>query len=451
MKKTVLIATGNDSLDKEVENIQTINSVHTLKDSQKLLAAIEFLEPQVLVITDNFGDKDILGTLLKKISKRYPNTQILLLALPVDNEDFLRLTEFGSLIERGIYPVFKREISSELVERYVDTPPKLEGKVKEVFDKYKNIHNDSEKGSVGVINTEHLDKGTYSNVVLFSSKKGGAGATFMAINYALTAAKYVSINNKKPSIAIIEANLKEYDLGNSLGIEEDSEYNLYEAAKVAQNMIDRNVNNSAGSQKILRSFKTYENKDRKVSVLSYVSEDGQKLNTISASQYKQIVDVASKNFDIVIIDSSSDLSSKITKVLFELSTINYAVMTMDNNDINNNLRFTNRLKDLHLANKTAFILNKYHIKEYDRFIENNVVIPLMFKKDLLSSYEFNIIATIPYMSPNFLNNCLFNGEPMVLAEDSTTLYPESIFMELLSSLFKVPTLKEKQKYIKEHL
>lgn len=445
MKKTVLIATGDPQLNNLLENNSDFYAVYTLTDVSQLFLGTQFFHPDTVVVTDRLGDESELTTELRKIKKEpdIKKVQILFLTPEIKLTDYARINEFGPLIELGIYPVFTDRLDLKLINSNINTPPTLGGRVSDVLQQYQKMTAASTPQAVQLQVEPAPLKTKYDNIILFSSKKPGSGKTFIAVNYAAGLAKYGQSNTGESlKVGIIEGDLHNYSLGKSLGFTEDSEHNLINAGKVAQSLLDADIKKATARTKILQSFKACARLEN-LQALVLVSEDDSVVNSMTADQYSVILDVAAQAFDVVVIDTNSDFRQQInTKNLLQLATHIYYILTMDNNSITDNLKLVRDLKMMNLTQKVEYLLNEYHADEYDRALGVQPVKPLMFDKNLLLNYGFDLCAIIPYIDTNILWNQLFKGSPLLLESDGDIayLYPKIQFLELINQRFPIPAL-----------
>ena len=167
---------------------------------------------------------------------------------------------------------------------------------------------------------------------------------------------------------------------------------------------------------------------------------------MSPEYYIYLLEVISKEFDIVIVDTNSSIFHITTYPLLQKANKCFYILNLDINNIRNNLRYQNTLKNLGILNKIEWVLNE-NIQNNKNNKEQGVNIEkLEFTAEDLEQNYFKLTSKIPAIPKTVFLNRLYNGTPIVLDENiAYTKDIKSAIIDLASNIYKIEQNKEKEK------
>jgi pilus assembly protein CpaE len=170
---------------------------------------------------------------------------------------------------------------------------------------------------------------------------GGVGASTFAVNLAWELQK--NVENDEKTVCILDFDFQFGSVSTYLDVpKSEASYELLTNAA--------NVDSDA----LLQAMHKF---DRTLDVLS-APQDSLPLEFISPEEIAKIIDVASKNYDFIIIDLPTAIVSW-TEVVLEKCQLFFGVLEMDMRSAQNTLRFMRALKaDEMPYEKVQFILNR---------------------------------------------------------------------------------------------
>ncbi len=170
---------------------------------------------------------------------------------------------------------------------------------------------------------------------------GGVGASTFAVNLAWELQK--NVENDDKTVCILDFDFQFGSVSTYLDVPKSE--TSYELLTNAANI---------DSDALLQSMHKF---DRTLDVLS-APQDSLPLEFISPEEIAKIIDVASKNYDFIIIDLPTAIVSW-TEVVLEKCQLFFGVLEMDMRSAQNTLRFMRALKaDEMPYEKVQFILNR---------------------------------------------------------------------------------------------
>ena len=139
---------------------------------------------------------------------------------------------------------------------------------------------------------------------------------------------------------------------------------------------------------------------------------------ISSENFVYLVEVISRMYDIVIVDTNSSLLHLSTIPILKRAKECYYIINLDYNNIRNNLKYREVFKTIDIIDRVNYILNESYdnSKEYEASIGSNYE-PLMFTKEVVEEKYFELKGSIPAIPKAVFLNRLYSGIPVVLDED----------------------------------
>lgn len=450
----LLLATGIPQLDEKIANIENCNIVNSIQNKSELEMEIKSKNPHIVIVSDRLNGNDNLIDLMSNLKRQNRYVRFIYLAGKLDIRDQNRINQLGKLVLSGIYDLcISENITIDLIKNIIENPKREE----QVSYFAKNlIANSSEDGFVkeNVLGLNKIDGDVFDNVYVFTSIKPGTGKSFLSVNTACAIAKYgKKENGEKLKVALIEADMQTLSIGTLLNIKQDKQKNLKTAIQAISTIFDRG-NIIADDDSIYRT-----NKIIKDSMIPFQLVDnlfvlnGSELTPeeisalkMSPEYYIYLLEVISKEFDIVIVDTNSSIFHITTYPLLQKANKCFYILNLDINNIRNNLRYQGTLKNLGILNKIEWVLNE-NIQNNKNNKEQGVNIEkLEFTAEDLEQNYFKLTSKIPAIPKTVFLNRLYNGTPIVLDENiAYTKDIKSAIIDLASNIYKIEQNKEKEK------
>lgn len=462
--KKLLLATGQPQVDNVITNriaseagYSVVGSVGYKKD---LFNATLKYKPDLVIISKNLSGKEItvLEAMLK-IRTELPSVRILYLAGELDDNNKDKVNELATLVMSGVYDIIHEKVVTVSLLKELILYPRERDQVQYLLKHIKtNVLYENEVVSIeeeAVI--EDVEEDGYKNVFLVSSIKPGTGKTFVSSNLATCLAKFGVKNKdgKKPKVAIIEADLQNLSVGTILQIENE-EKNLKTVMQQISTIIDKDgeliddeLKIKSVNEFIKTSFQQYKYaKNLYALVGSHLSME--EVESIQPLHYVYLIEQILDDFDIIIIDTNSSLAHITTYPLLRMSKTAFYVIDLDFNNIRNNIRYQQTLKNIEVFDKIKYILNK-DITEENRVLTNrSLVEKLSFDADSVEEQGFDIIARIPELPIEVFLNRLYEGKPVVLDDNDYTLKVRLEISKIANEITEVENLnwleKEYERY-----
>ncbi len=311
----ILLATGIPQLNEKIKEIQNFNILNTVSSKSELEPEIKNTNPHIVIISDWLsGGEDIIN-LMSNLKKQNRYVRFVYLAGKLNARDQNRINQLGKLVLSGIYDLcISENITIDLIKDIVENPKKEE----HVSYFAKNlIANASEDGFVkeNVLGLNKIDGDVFDNVYVFTSIKPGTGKSFLSVNTACAIAKYgKKENGEKLKVALIEADMQTLSIGTLLNLKQDKEKNLKTAIQAISSIFDRGniIGNDTSiyrTNKIIKDcFIPFQLVDN-LFVLngSELTPEEVSALRISPEYYIYLLDIVSKEFDVVIVDTNSSI------------------------------------------------------------------------------------------------------------------------------------------------
>lgn len=410
----ILLATGLEAINNVINTFEEFEVIGVTNYKEKVIDKIEELNPDTVVLSNFLSGQGNITELTLNIVQKFNNIRIVFLTEDLDFDDIESVNKLGTLVLAGVYDIMHQsKIKKGLLRSLL-----LNRKTKEdvlYLTKYLN-------NNVGIKNAIEIeDSGIeeepddyIKNVFTVSSVKPGTGKTFVSANLATIIAKFGKLKNgKRPKVALIEADLQTLSLGTILQIE-DSKKNLKSVMdKISTilspegDLIANEIQIEEVNKYIKSCFKPYYTL-KNLQVLSGSELTMKEVEDITPQHYVYLVEVISREFDVVIIDTNSSLVHITTNPLLQMANTCYYVLNLDFNNVRNNSRYREDLRDLGVLNKVKYILNQdvTNMKNNGSELEK-----LKFDKNLLSE-NFKLEAEIPNLPQTIFLNRLYEGVPV---------------------------------------
>lgn len=461
MIKRILSATGIKSLDQTIEKFEGYELVGTVEYNDEILEACEYYQPDILLIGTSLAGKENMQKLLLELVKKFPNMRIIYLNGELDLNDTPKLTFLSTLIMAGIYDIIvEPKLNAQLLKFILDNP-KTEEDMRFITNRVTNKIN---KDSSAIIfedeeEIKHEEEDIYNNLFVVSSIKPGTGKSFLSTNLATAIAMYgkPKKNKEKPKVALIEADLQNLSVGTLLQLEDDKHNLKTVMDKIATiidkngNLIDNMIKIEEVNRYILSSFKQY-NKCNNLYALVGSQLSFKELENIRPEYYSYLIDVVCKEFDVVIVDTNSSLTHITTLPLLALSKYIYYVLNLDFNNVRNNVRYQDILKDIGIINKVKYVLNEDIVNDIDESPSSGVDIEeLIFTADEINEKFFKLEARIPELPKTVFLNRLYAGTPVVLDNEDYTTKARYEILKVANQIWEVENLEKVEKQYKEYV
>jgi cellulose biosynthesis protein BcsQ len=433
----ILLATGQETLNNVIVNkvIPVVDGelVGKVDCKSDLLPYCQTLKPNVVIVTKVLSgtDKLMLETLLE-LHKMIPSIRIIYLAGQVDTNDKIKMTELGTLVINGIYDIHHEKTITKTILIDLIQNPKKRDDVSYLL-KYMKTNQIMEDEIVEfeeeVEDAGDVEKNGYKNVILVSSIKPGTGKSFLSSNLATDIARFgkKKKDGKKPSVALIEADLQNLSLGTLLGFEDDDKYNvktvMSEIAKAFTkdgHLIDDEGEIKRINAFILRSFKPFI-QVQNLSALVGSQLRWEEMDAIKPEYYAYLINVVKDAFDVIIIDTNSSLGHVTTLPLLHMCSKAYYVINLDFNNIRNNKRYQKTIQDMGFMDKVSYVLNEDIDKEYRKLIGQELLEDIQYDGDAIKDSGFNLVARIPEIPKEIFLNRLYESTPIILDDTDYTL------------------------------
>lgn len=209
----------------------------------------------------------------------------------------------------------------------------------------------------------------YNNVTMVSSLKPGTGKTFVATNLAMAIAEYGQDKRRdgkmeRPRVLLVDGDLINLSVG-IITRTNNFDRNMLTALKTIATKVDPDdgsYNLSASELEELKKsirgcLSRYKNK-KNLYIMAAPDISIDDLAEISPVHFYFLMKMLVGAFDVVIADSNSAFDHQTTAALMEMSGRIILLMDNDYNNIQNNLRYIDKLNDLGYDDKIHFVINK---------------------------------------------------------------------------------------------
>lgn len=465
--KKMLLATGQSNLDNIIINkiapVVKYEVTGSVSDKNELLKVVSETQPDLIIVSKLLSGVNITILEAMLILKREnPNLRIIYLAGEIDEKNKEKMNELATLVMAGIYDILhEKTISVNLLKHLIENPKQRE-QVQYLLKYVKSnvIYEDEIVEIEDECAVEDVEEDGYKNIFAVSSIKPGSGKTFVSTNLATCIAKYgkKKKDGSAPKVALIEADLQNLSVGTLLQIEDDSHNLKTVMQKISEiitddgKLIEDPVKIEVVNTYIKSCFKQY------YTVKNLYALVGSQLTmaeveNIKPSYYVYLLEVILDEFDVIIIDTNSSLAHVTTYPLLRMAKTAYYIINLDFNNIRNNGRYQETLKEIEVIDKVKYILNEDIDKEYRKLIGQDLVEDLIFKSDEIKESGFNTIAQIPEIPKEIFLNRLYEGKPIALDDTDYTLKARIEISKVASDMWEIDNLQwlenEYEKYKKK--
>lgn len=469
----IISATGDNNMDKFILNVKGYDGLGFVKDRDTLYDSVMYYNPDIVVISEKLpGNKDLEKELLL-LHKNLENLKIVyILNQRAKNNKKDALVE---LISAGIYNMYfqskitakdlvsflennkdkdlilkELKISEETLinqdaindiedlfeeeivdEEYITptnyTPPANAGNVYEmpenVSSAYHGIKSNDEETIERDLMVHYGEAQGYQHIIpnlsIVSSIKPGTGKSFVSANLAAAIAAY-GVPTKEglpPRVGLIEGDLQNLSIGTLLQIE-DSKKNLKSVMDKISTVVTRegefvgNIYEVEEIEKFTKScFLPYEKlKNLKCLVGSQLSFE--EIENFTPHHYTYLCEAMAEEFDVLIVDTNSALTHISTFPLLQMATNCFYILNLDFNNVRNNMRYRDTLKNLGVLDKVKYILNE----DIPEKMQKNFKEEIIYTGDHLADSGFNLAGRIPIIDKAVFLNRVYLGTPVVLDE-----------------------------------
>lgn len=268
----------------------------------------------------------------------------------------------------------------------------------------------------------NADSACFPNVYVVTSVKPGTGKSFLSVNLACAIAKYGKIpqTGARPKVALVEADMQTLSIGTLLSIDEDGG-SLKAAMEAVSTIFQNNVLTDDMEKRkrvnriIRRSMNTYkELANLDVLVGSSITPEEIDHLAIIPEYFTYILDELRKDYDYVVVDTNSSIFHVSSFPILQRAKECFYVLNLDFNNVRNNLRYKNVLKELGISDKVKYILNE-NIENTKEFWEQGVEDEeLNFTAEDIENKYFTLVAKVPILPKTVFLNRLYEGTPVVL-------------------------------------
>lgn len=435
--KTIITATGQEAMDNVVARFDGYQSIAKVYYKKELFSICESHSPDIILVSEGLAGNENLSEILMSINKSFPQIRIVYLTGYVDYDEQYRVNALGMLAMAGIRDlVMDKKLNPATLKYALDNPKEIED-LEMLLSRVKTTARKTEEQMVDFedFEEESNSDGGYPNVFVISSIKPGTGKSFVSSNIATAIAKFGQTKNgKSPSVALIEADLQNLSIGTLLGME-DSDRNLLTAMnKIAEITTENEVVGDVmkiekTNKEISNCFVQYHHvKNLEALVGSNLTFS--QVDNIQPHHYFYLVDLASKLYDVVIVDSNSSLTHVTSSPILQMAKSCYYILNLDFNNVRNNFRYRETLEEIGIANKVKYILN-------EDVVPGMGVEKLQFNADVLDASGFELEARIPSLDKSIFLNRLYEGRPIILDEKEYTADARFEILKVANTMWEI--------------
>lgn len=447
--KKILVASGQRGIDDAVRKFENYEVVGAIEYKNEVYEAIGALHPEILLIGEGLVGHESLMQLMLKIVKDYPHLRIVYLAGFVDLRDESKVSALGVMVMAGIYDiVHEQRITVPSLRNILDHPKNeeqmayLTKRVKEQSAKNRNMI----EFEIPEENLEQ-DEDVYKNLTFISSIKPGTGKSFVSTNIAAAIAHFgVEVNGRKPKVGLIEGDLQNLSVGTILQIDDDKK-NLKTVIDKISTVVNENgslIGDMKETERVNKFIKScfkpyYHAKNLEALVGSQLSFS--QMENVKPYHYVYLIDSIIHEYDVVIVDSNSSFTHVTTFPLLHMSKNCYYVVNLDFNNVRNNTRYKDLLKEIGVSDKVKYILNEN--VEKDSPGSGNDLEELIFTADHLDDSDFKLEARVPMLPKTVFLNRLYEGTPVVLDKNIPyTLKARYELMKVANQIWPIKNFNE---------
>lgn len=457
MKKKILVATGQDIINSTVKKFNDYSVVGEVNSREELMDMCHSSQANILLIGEGLYGETSLVKLILEITRQIPNIRVVYLAGDVDIRDEGRINSLALLVMAGIYDIIhEKKMTVNMLRTALDVP-KSEKDVDYIIKASNKSISKRDKGSeVEFIIPDEFkeeDDDIRNNLHVVSSIKPGTGKSFLSVNLATAIAQYGidTKSGKRPRVGLIEADLQNLSLGTLLQIEDDDKNLKTVMKKISSIVTDSGdfIGNPRETEEVNHYIKScfmpyYRVKNLEALVGSQLTL--KELEGVTSYHYIYLIDAIIDKFDVLIVDSNSALTHVTTYPLLHMAKSCYYVLNLDFNNVRNNLRYKDMLKEIGIIDKVKYVLNEDISNEVKKDYDGTSLEELIFDANHLEDSGFKLEARIPVIPKTVFLNRLYEGTPIVLDEKGST---EEVRFELLKVANQIYPIKNFSKMEEE--
>lgn len=456
--KKILVATGQKQINQAITQFENYEVMGSVEFRNEVHEACGFFNPDILVLGEGLPSNnaskapDPLIALMLQLVKDYPNMRIVYLAGYVDLRDEAKVNSLGILVMSGIYDIIhENKMNVQMLKNILDHPKTAEA-MNYLVKRVHSSNNKTAKDSYIEFEIPEEDKKQedfYENLYVVSSIKPGTGKSFMSTNIATAIAQFgKTVDGRKPRVALIEADLQNLSVGTLLQIE-DEKKNLKSVMDKISSIVSKDgdfVGSLEQTEEVNSFVKScfhpyYRVKNLEALVGSQLTFG--ELEDIQPYFYIYLIESIIDQYDVVIIDSNSSLTHLTTYPLLQMAKSCYYVLNLDFNNVRNNARYKDTLKEIGVGHKVKYILNEDIDNEDDEYgVGGTKVERLEFTSDLLDDSDFKLEAKVPLLPKTVFFNKIYNGTPLVLDDQKYTLKARYELLKVANQIWPIENFKK---------
>ena len=419
MKKIAIVCTNNQVITeckKKNEKwlfVGTLNNKETINNDIKRLKYNNKMPDEILCI-GNFKEDDNVTIptwqILIGVRTLFPDVKVKFICdktdISIDKDELNKI--LALLIDNGIYDIYfpvDGRIDFKSINDVIDT--------NRDFDSCKNILKYLPEKDI---------KSRIKNVLVMSSFKPGSGKTTLCVNLAYAIAKYGQLkrlkdgSEKKPRVCIVDTDFDNYNASVLLRTTNEDK-NINTALNIIKNNISINGYyslNETEMSELKKRIRQCVTRHKTIDNLYILNGSANSGGDVYPAHINFLLNALKDAYDVIIVDTSSLLDSEVNKELFTIAGQTYLILDPDYNNLKNNIRYYQKLKNDYMCEKVHFILNK------DISNDSNLLMPIDYNMDLLQNNGIIVENRIPKISHLDIKNLDYNGTIIVenLYDDS---------------------------------
>ena len=455
MNKTILVASGQKAIDETISKFEGYDVVSSVEYKNEIYEACQYFHPDILLVGEGLAGHESLMGILLQIVKDFPNMRIIYLAGYIDLRDEAKVSSLGVLVMAGIYDIIhEKRITVQMLKNILDNP-KTPEQMSYLTKRVKEVNNKGSKENVIEFEIpdeekEEKEEDVYDNLYVVSSIKPGTGKSFLSTNIATAIASFgvKTKDGRKPRVALIEADLQNLSVGTLLQIEDDKK-NLKTVMDKISTVISQDgtfVGTLQQTEDVNKFIKDcfnpyYRAKNLEALVGSHLSFN--QMEDIKPFYYIYLIDAIVNDYDVIIVDSNSSLTHVTTYPLLHMAKSCYYVLNLDFNNVRNNARYKETLKEIGIDHKVKYVLNEDIINNDESGqISGAQYEELIFTADHLDDSAFKLEARIPLLPKTVFLNRLYEGTPVVLDDKKYTLKARYEVLKVANQIWPIENFKE---------
>lgn len=466
MKKRLLLATGQESINREIVRKGDFEVAGIVEKRENLEGMIYNTDPSIVLVGEGMSGEGFLPSIIIDVKSKFPFTRIIYLAGEIPVEDEARVQPLQTLVKAGIYDIIhsaqiKKKALFELLHNpmskrdvayLLDIKQDKSVVQQSVSDELsKTVKTPDETGEKKEEDLERIQECEPPQVISFSSIKPGTGKSFLAVNVAAAIAQF-GANRKdgeRPKVAIIEADLQNLPLGTLLKMEDENN-KLSKAVDIISRLMDssgifiqdKEILSNANKE-LVECLIPY-GEINNLHVLSGSHESCGDASNIPSHYYSYLISALKPNYDYIIINSNTSMNhSKTFPIIKEVDKAFY-ILTLDFNNVRRNIRYQKDLAEWRVLDKVRYVLN-------EDYVSGGSGGKLAFGRNELEDVGFTLQAAVPTVEKSIFLNAIHNGTPLVLGSDKSSKEARYEILKLANSIHPIKNFPEENEGKKKRL